>query len=387
MVTESTDEAEFIDQCSSKTAEDTSAEATSPEECLHTDAAEDCFDDWHAEREHGGHENSSHSSASPRAIPAADWQCMDRWVEQLMTCKFLAEEEALRLCRAACETLSKESNLLRVAAPVTVVGDVHGQVHDLLEIFHVGGRVPDTNYLFLGDYVDRGAFSVETVQLVLALKVRYPERVHLIRGNHESRSITQVYGFYDECLRKYCSASIWARFTEVFDHLPLAAVIDNQIFCPHGGLSPSVETLDHILEVDRFQEVPHEGVICDLLWSDPSEQPGWGVSRRGAGYMFGEDVTEQFSHANGLQMVCRAHQLMQEGYAWMHNGRVLTVFSAPNYCGRAANKAAILEIDEHMQHSLIQFEAASRWPSDVADIDLNEAYKLLFPDGLLNSAL
>jgi len=387
MVTESTDEAEFVEECSPKPAEDTSAEAKAMDECLHTDAAEDCCDDRTHEGESGSRDSSSHESASPRPVPVVDWPCMDRWVEQLMTCKFLAEEEALRLCSAACETLSKEPNLLRVAAPVTVVGDVHGQVHDLLEIFHVGGRVPDTNYLFLGDYVDRGAFSVETVQLVLALKVRYPERVNLIRGNHESRSITQVYGFYDECLRKYCSASIWARFTEVFDHLPLAAVIDNQIFCPHGGLSPSIETLDQILEVDRFQEVPHEGAICDLLWSDPSEQPGWGVSRRGAGYMFGEDVTEQFSHVNGLQMVCRAHQLMQEGFSWTHSGRVLTVFSAPNYCGRAGNKAAILEVDEQMQHSLMQLEAASRWPCEVVETDLSEAYKLLFPDGLLNSSL
>lgn len=134
-------------------------------------------------------------------------------------------------------------------------GDVHGQFHDLMELFRIGGRSPDTNYLFMGDYVDRGYYSVETVTLLVALKVRYKERITILRGNHESRQITQVYGFYDECLRKYGNAHVWKYFTDLFDYLPLTALVDGQIFCLHGGLSPSIDTLDHIRALDRLQEV------------------------------------------------------------------------------------------------------------------------------------
>jgi diadenosine tetraphosphatase ApaH/serine/threonine PP2A family protein phosphatase len=136
--------------------------------------------------------------------------------------------------------------------------------------------------------------------------------VFILRGNHESRQITQVYGFYDECLRKYGSPNVWKYFTDVFDYLPLTAVVENQIFCLHGGLSPSIETLDHIRGLDRLQEVPHEGPMCDLLWSDPDDRSGWGISPRGAGYTFGHDISEQFNHKNGLTLVSRAHQLVME---------------------------------------------------------------------------
>lgn len=115
----------------------------------------------------------------------------------------------------------------------------------------MGGDCPKTNYIFMGDFVDRGFHSVETFLLLLALKVRYQDRITLIRGNHESRQITQVYGFYDECLRKYGSVNVWRYCTEIFDFLPLAAIIDDKIFCVHGGLSPSFDTLDEIKTIDR----------------------------------------------------------------------------------------------------------------------------------------
>lgn len=146
----------------------------------------------------------------------------------------------------------------------------------------------------------------------MCLKVRYKDRVFILRGNHESRQITQVYGFYDECLRKYGSPNVWKYFTDVFDYLPLTAVVENQIFCLHGGLSPSIDTLDYIRGFDRIQEVPHEGAMCDLLWSDPDDRAGWGISPRGAGYTFGQDISDQFNHANGLTLIARAHQLVME---------------------------------------------------------------------------
>lgn len=192
------------------------------------------------------------------------------------------------------------------------VGDIHGQFHDLQELFRIGGNSPDTNYLFMGDYVDRGYYSVETVTLLVSLKVRYKDRVTILRGNHESRQITQVYGFYDECLRKYGNANVWKMFTDLFDFLPLTALIEDQIFCLHGGLSPSIDSLDQIRSLDRIQEVPHEGPMCDLLWSDPDDRCGWGISPRGAGYTFGQDISETFNHNNGLTLVARAHQLVME---------------------------------------------------------------------------
>jgi serine/threonine-protein phosphatase 4 catalytic subunit len=245
-----------------------------------------------------------------------------------------------------------------VDAPVTICGDIHGQFYDLKELFKVGGDCPSTNYLFLGDFVDRGFYSVETLLLLLALKVRYPDRITLIRGNHESRQITQVYGFYDECLRKYGSVNVWRYCTEIFDYMSLAALIEHKIFCVHGGLSPSVNTLDEIRAIDRRQEVPHDGAMCDLMWSDPEELEGWALSPRGAGYLFGGNVTRHFNQTNDLDMIARAHQLVMEGYKQMFNKQLVTVWSAPNYCYRCGNVAAILELDEHLETNFKIFDAA-----------------------------
>ncbi|CAG8961636.1 hypothetical protein HYFRA_00006173 [Hymenoscyphus fraxineus] len=303
-----------------------------------------------------------------------------------------------------------------------------------MELFRVGGDVPDTNYLFMGDFVDRGFYSLESFLLLLCLKVRYPDRMTLIRGNHESRQITTVYGFYDECLRKYGSANVWRYCCEVFDYLALGAIVlgastaleptqqkgpsssrtstqeyidsdieieilgsDNgvvsriprgkskeaiaqnsspskssspatkpgppgtaasgwsrgttgstsgAIFCVHGGLSPLVESIDKIRLLDRKQEVPHEGAMCDLLWSDPDEIDGWGLSPRGAGFLFGADIVKSFNHVNDLSMIARAHQLVMEGFKEMFDNNIVTVWSAPNYCYRCGNVAAILELAE-----------------------------------------
>src|SRR3989338_2308651 len=251
---------------------------------------------------------------------------VQKWIEKLLALERLTEEEVKQLCERARTVFMEESNMQTVQCPVTVCGDVHGQWHDLIELFSNGGNLPDTNYLFMGDYVDRGYYSVETVSLLVALKVRYRHRITILRGNHESRQITQVYGFYDEGF--------------------------------HGGLSPDIGTLDQIRSINRFQETPHAGPMCDLLWSDPDDRTGWGVNPRGAGYTFGKDIAAEFNRVNGLQFVSRAHQLVMEGYNWSHDENVVTIFSAPNYCYSCGNQASIMQLDEHLNRSFIQFDPA-----------------------------
>uniref|UniRef100_A0A0G4FV29 Serine/threonine-protein phosphatase n=1 Tax=Chromera velia CCMP2878 TaxID=1169474 RepID=A0A0G4FV29_9ALVE len=290
---------------------------------------------------------------------------LDRQIEQLRRCEYIKESEVKALCVKAREILVEENNVQRVDAPITICGDIHGQFYDMMELFKVGGDCPDTNYLFMGDFVDRGFYSVETFLLLLALKVRYPDRITLIRGNHESRQITQVYGFYDECLRKYGTVNVWRYCTEIFDYIALAALIEDKTFCVHGGLSPSVSNLDDIRSIDRKQEVPHDGAMCDLMWSDPEEMLGWGVSPRGAGYLFGKDVVAEFNHSNSINLIARAHQLVMEGYKWMFDRALVTVWSAPNYCYRCGNIAAVLEFDEHLNQQFKTFDAA---PAEVRGV-------------------
>ena len=192
------------------------------------------------------------------------------------------------------------------------------------------------------------------------LKVRYPDRITLIRGNHESRQITQIYGFYDECVRKYGNSNVWRYCCDLFDYMSLGALIDNQVFAVHGGLSPSINSLDQIRFIDRKREVPHEGPMCDLLWSDPEDVNGWGLSPRGAGYLFGGNIVERFLHENDLNLIARAHQLVMEGYKQMFNDQLVTVWSAPNYCYRCGNVASVLKLDESLQREFILFNAADQ---------------------------
>lgn len=211
----------------------------------------------------------------------------------------------------------------------------------------------------MGDFVDRGYNSVETFLLIMCFKVRYPDRVYMIRGNHESRQITQIYGFYDECRRKYENSNVWRYCTDLFDFLPLAALIDNRIFVVHGGLSPNATKLADIKYIDRRQEVPHEGAMCDLMWSDPMEEKsGWITSTRGAGYLFGEDVVDKFTYENSVDMIVRSHQLVMEGYKQSFHDKLVTIWSAPNYCYRCGNIAAILNLDEKLTSTYKIFEAS-----------------------------
>jgi diadenosine tetraphosphatase ApaH/serine/threonine PP2A family protein phosphatase len=187
-------------------------------------------------------------------------------------------------------------------------GDIHGQFSDLLRLFEYGGLPPTANYLFLGDYVDRGKQSIETICLLLAYKIRYPDNFFLLRGNHECASINRIYGFYDECKRRF-SVRLWKIFTDCFNCLPVAAVIDDKILCMHGGLSPDLDNLNRIREIQRPVDVPDQGLLCDLLWSDPDrDSSGWGDNDRGVSFTFGADKVTEFLNKHDLDLVCRAHQ-------------------------------------------------------------------------------
>ncbi|KAJ9149995.1 Serine/threonine-protein phosphatase [Pleurostoma richardsiae] len=216
----------------------------------------------------------------------------------------------------------------------------------------------NNRFVFLGDFVDRGYFSLETFTLLMCLKAKYPDRIVLVRGNHESRQITQVYGFYEECQQKYGNASVWKACCQVFDFLVLAAIVDGTVLCVHGGLSPEIRTIDQIRVVARAQEIPHEGAFCDLVWSDPEDIDTWAVSPRGAGWLFGDKVATEFNHVNGLKTIARAHQLVNEGYKFHFPEKsVVTVWSAPNYCYRCGNVASIMTVDTDLNTKFSIFSA------------------------------
>ncbi|KAK8026179.1 protein phosphatase [Apiospora arundinis] len=224
----------------------------------------------------------------------------------------------------------------------------------------------DTRFVFLGDFVDRGYFSLETFTLLMCLKAKYPDRIVLVRGNHESRQITQVYGFYEECQQKYGNASVWKACCQVFDFLVLAAIVDGEILCVHGGLSPEIRTIDQIRVVARAQEIPHEGAFCDLVWSDPEDVETWAISPRGAGWLFGDKVATEFNHVNGLKLIARAHQLVNEGYKYhFPQNSVVTVWSAPNYCYRCGNVASIMTVDRNLDPKFSIFSAV---PDDMRHV-------------------
>eukprot|EP00466_Bigelowiella_natans_P013818 jgi/Bigna1/44183/e_gw1.90.10.1 len=241
-----------------------------------------------------------------------------------------------------------------------ICGDTHGQFYDLVNIFEINGLPgPENPYLFNGDFVDRGPFSLETVTTLLAFKLLYPEYVHLLRGNHESRVMNNLYGFEAEVKAKY-TAMEFDLFEEVFQALPLAAVLEHQVLVVHGGLFTRQNvTLDEIARVDRFREIPDTGIMCELLWSDPKLSIGIGRSLRGVACNFGPDITENFLTRNKLKLLVRSHEVRDEGYSWEHGRRLITVFSAPNYCGMMRNQGAILRFQGQQISSpdIVQFSA------------------------------
>lgn len=260
----------------------------------------------------------------------------------------LTNSEIIGVCRAARGIFLSQPTLLELGTPVKVVGDIHGQFGDLMRIFQLCGMPPTANYLFMGDYVDRGKQSIETFLLLLCFKIRYPENVFLLRGNHESASVTKVYGFYDECKRR-ASTKVWKSFVDVFNTLPIAATIGGKIFCVHGGLSPYLNSLDDIRSIHRPTDIPEVGLLSDLLWSDPDESVSdWGPNDRGVSYCFGRGVVNAFCAKFGFDLIARGHMVVEDGYEFFDKRRLVTVFSAPNYCGEFGNWAAVMSVSRDL---------------------------------------
>ncbi|OLQ09335.1 Serine/threonine-protein phosphatase PP1-beta [Symbiodinium microadriaticum] len=264
----------------------------------------------------------------------------------------IPEGQVKSLCTSARGVFLEQSPLLELEAPLKICGDVHGQYHDLLRLFEYGGFPPESNYLFLGDYVDRGKQSLETITLLFAYKVKFPENFFLLRGNHECASITRIYGFYDECKRRY-NIKLWKQFCDVFNCMPVCAIIDEKIICMHGGLSPEITSFDQVKRIVRPTDVPDTGLICDLLWADPDKDiSGWAENDRGVSFIFGPDVVTTFLHKHDMDLVCRAHQVVEDGYEFFAKRQLITLFSAPNYCGEFDNAGAMMSIDDTLMNHM-----------------------------------
>lgn len=292
-------------------------------------------------------------------------------VERFKDQKLIHKRYVARLLIACKRYFEKIPSLMEISIPsdppehavdaaprVTVCGDTHGQFYDVLNIFTLNGYPSPTNpYVFNGDFVDRGSFSVEVVLTYLLFKMASPECIYLSRGNHETKNMNRIYGFEGEVKAKY-DDKIFDLFLEVFCHLPLAATIENKVFVTHGGLPVrDGVTLDEIRNIQRGCEPPDSGLMSDLLWSDPQPFPGKSPSKRGVGFAFGPDITEAFLNHNNLSLVVRSHEVKEEGYLVEHGGKTITVFSAPNYCDTMGNKGAFIHFDASLEPKFTQFES------------------------------
>jgi diadenosine tetraphosphatase ApaH/serine/threonine PP2A family protein phosphatase len=269
---------------------------------------------------------------------------------------FMDCNEIAELCDTAERFFSQEPSVLQIRAPVKIFGDLHGQFGDLMRLFDeygspsTAGDITYIDYLFLGDYVDRGQHSLETITLLLALKIEYPNNVHLIRGNHEAADINALFGFRIECIERMGERDgiwAWQRINQLFNWLPLAALIERKIICMHGGIGRSI---NHVHQIEALQRpITMEAgsvVLMDLLWSDPTENDsveGLRPNARGPGLVtFGPDRVMEFCKNNDLQLIVRAHECVMDGFERFAQGHLITLFSATNYCGTANNAGAIL---------------------------------------------
>ena len=259
----------------------------------------------------------------------------------------LTDGEILGLCLKSREIFLTQPILLELEPPLKVCGDIHGQYYDLLRLFEYGGFPPEANYLFLGNYVDYGKWrSLETICLLLAYKIKYPENFFLLRGNHECASMSRRHGFYDECRRRY-SIRLWKTFIDCFNCLPVAAVVGQKVFCCHGGLSPDLQSMEQIQRILRPTDVPDQGLLCDLLWAGPDKEVTlWGENDCGVSFTFGPEIVSKFLAKHDMDLIARGHQVVEDGYEFFAKRQLVTLFSAPNFKGEFGNYGSMMNIDE-----------------------------------------
>jgi len=291
----------------------------------------------------------------------ADW--VKKVMEDMTKNKFIHKKYLVTIISKVKDYYEDKNTMIDVSIPdddhFNVCGDIHGQFYDLMNIFNINDYPSKSNpYLFNGDFVDRGSFSVEVIITLLCWKVLYPEHFHLTRGNHESRNLNKLYGFEGEVKSKY-DESVYECFCELFCTLPLAHCLNKKVLVVHGGLfSQDGVTLDNIRNINRKCEPPEKGLMCELLWSDPGLLPGRHPSKRGVGTSFGPDITKKFLELNDLELLVRSHEVKDAGYEIMHDGKTITVFSAPNYCDQMGNKGALIKFNgKTMKPKFVQYTA------------------------------
>ncbi|OHT15798.1 Serine/threonine-protein phosphatase PP-X isozyme 1 [Tritrichomonas foetus] len=329
-------------------------------------------------------------------------------IDQLSPCdlaKLLKDNKHLQesviddLFRRLSDILILEPNVHYLSSPIIVCGDIHGQLLDLFQLFKKAGddftsegvscdKTLKNTYLFMGDYVDRGYCSIETFAFLALLKVKYPQQIYLLRGNHESRQINQIYGLFNDCMLLYGHSGIWFLLNDVFDLLPISAVVDNKIFCVHGGLSPKINFIGQISTIYRRKEI-ESGPIADLTWSDPDDVSKFVPNRRGNGFIFGKNQTLSFLYNNGLLarnysydgdkkndvnhgFIARSHQLANAGFQWFHDDNLVIVWSAPNYMYKSGNDATFMRVTKEAAPEFVKFDKDEK--SDVKPEDITIDY-------------
>lgn len=261
------------------------------------------------------------------------------------TLPFVPQNVLELLVNHSCNIFESEPTLLQISQELIVVGDLHGHLYDLLRILRNHGLPPERNYLFLGDLVDRGEFSIETITLILAMKVEYPNNVFLVRGNHEQLGMIQKFGFSNELNEVYKTRYLEATFARAFNQIPLAALVINSFYCVHGGIGPNTKSILQIMSASRPILDTHQEPAYSTLWSDPSKDiDGYRQNMRGSGYFFGTAAINDFLNSQNLKLLVRAHQCIAEGYEYSLGHKVATIFSASNYCGSVNNRSAVLKI-------------------------------------------
>ena len=286
---------------------------------------------------------------------------IDELIKKIIVGELLSIEEFNKVFSKAKEILEQRKNIAILKTPLIICGCINAHFEELKDIFITCGNISENKYLFLGDYVGKGWNGLSTFILLILYLIKYPNNLTLLRGNHDSRIFSQMYGLYDECLKKIPkkdkAQEIYNKINELFDLLQLVAVIDNKYFCVHGGLSPEFKKIEDLNNLERKNEIPEKGIITDLIWSDPKENINNFVpSAKGAGQFYGEKAVNDFIQENkNIEMIIRSHELVDNGYKYQFNNKLLTVFSAPDYAGRVDfNIGSVLKIDENYNFNFIK---------------------------------